>query len=85
MTLILRLPIIEPRELEDTIDGLNVMVINLEVMLLLTLESNVSVKLNQEKNHTFVLKRVKAVRDAMVLSSMVLEKSMVKLPLLPKC
>lgn len=66
MTLILRLPITGPRELEDTIDGLNVMVTNLVVMLLLTLESNVSAKLNQEKNHTSVLKRVKAVRDAMV-------------------
>jgi hypothetical protein len=85
MTLILRLLITELRELEDPINGLNVMVVILVVMLLLTLESNVSVKLNQEKNHTFVLKRVKAVKDAMVLSSMVSEKSMGKLPHLQKC
>lgn len=84
MILILRLQITELRESEDTINGLNVMVINSVVMWLLTLESNVSVKLNLEKNHTFVLKRVNSVKDAMVLSSMVLEKSMVKLLLLQK-
>ena len=52
------------------------MVVHSVEMLLHTSESNASVKLTQEKSHLFVLKKVKNVKDAMVLSSMVLESLM---------
>jgi hypothetical protein len=60
------LQIMELEEEELLTDGSNAMEVSGEKMLLHTSESNVIVKLNQDLNHTDVLKRVNGAEDAMV-------------------